>query len=118
MKKFKIIFPAGYSGTDILNDNIDINVVLEDGEVYFATVFTLENIKHLMIKDETTYFWADSLLISRSLDKVSLKMAVTETLQHEYFNQIFSRIGNISGIFGSNIIFEDIDDFSNGFDIR
>jgi hypothetical protein len=47
---FKIYFPASYLVKDIYNDNIDINVILEDGQVFFATFFTLQNIQWLIAK--------------------------------------------------------------------
>jgi hypothetical protein len=34
--RFKIIFPTGYQVADIFNDNIDINVVLENGDVFLV----------------------------------------------------------------------------------
>lgn len=33
--QFKIIFSVPYQVLDIYNDNLDLNIVLENGEVYF-----------------------------------------------------------------------------------
>ncbi len=47
--RFKIIFPTGYQVADIFNDNIDINVVLENGDVFFGTLFTISNLDYFCL---------------------------------------------------------------------
>lgn len=118
MIEFKITFPSGYNIDNVNNDNIDVNIILKDEQVFFATFFTIENIKQLMDKNELDYFWADSMIITKKLDKESMRRAIILAFEDETFNSIFSKIGNITDVFGVDKHFNEIIDFSNGFDIR
>lgn len=118
MIEFKIVFPSGYSVKDINNDNIDINVIFQNNQVFFATVFTVENIITIMKKDKLDYFWADSMLIFEKIEKKSLRNSIASILEEGSFELIFSKIGNIQDIYGININYDKIIDFSNGFEIR
>jgi hypothetical protein len=117
MIEFKIVFPAGYNIINEYNDNIDINILFSNDQVYFATIFTIENIKHLMDKHKSNYFWADSMLIINKINHNSLKESIYNALQEKTFELIFSKIGNIKSVYRKDIFFNDIKDFSNGFEI-
>ncbi len=41
---YKIIFPSGYSDSDVYLGNIDINVIFETGDVFFGSAFTIESV--------------------------------------------------------------------------
>ncbi|OGS71818.1 MAG: hypothetical protein A3G95_02830 [Flavobacteria bacterium RIFCSPLOWO2_12_FULL_31_7] len=118
MKDFKIVFPSGYSIKDTNNDNIDINVIFNNKQVFFATFFTVKNIITLMKKEKTDYFWADSMVIIESIEKKHLRNSIDSILEEGSFESIFSKIGNIEDIYGSNINYKKIIDFSNGFEIK
>ncbi len=92
---FKIIFPAGYIVKDIANDNIDINVILSDGTVYFGTLFTLANIQYLLSETTQVYFWSTNMLIVKDLSKSTIRYSISQVLQDEYFDVIFCKIGII-----------------------
>lgn len=62
MNNYKITFPIGYKDTDIENDNIDINIVFDTGEVYFGTLVTLENMRFFFNKGEL-YFWMINMFV-------------------------------------------------------
>lgn len=109
---FKIVFPTGYQINDKINDNIDINVILSNGDVYFATLFTLSNIQYLMGKDRHNFFWADSMLIVESLDKNSIREAISEMISEGYFNNALSKIGNIDSIYGRSNTYSELIDMS------
>lgn len=53
--------PKEYQVKDVFNDNIDIHIILESGEVYTADLFTLANIKDLMSKKPYDYRCAEDI---------------------------------------------------------
>ena len=97
MLEFKIIVPAGYNVQNIFNDNIDLNIILPDGTVFFTTFFTLKNIQTL-IEDEL-YFWSTDMVIVKDLKKETIKKAVTQIIKDGYVELSFSKIGTIETIY-------------------
>lgn len=91
--EFKILTFTSFSDVDILNDNIDVNIVFSDGDVYFATLITVQNIKQLM--GDESFYWIDTMLIVNCLSKECIKKAISETIENNYFDKIFSKIGNL-----------------------
>ncbi|MDO6433019.1 hypothetical protein Q4E93_20595 [Flavitalea sp. BT771] len=108
--KFKCHFPAGYTATNISNDNIDINVVTEDENVYFATLFTLENIHSLMAKDESPYFWATNMLIVKDLSLYSIRSAIDRIVNDGYLESAACKIGDTQKVFGETYTFDSLPD--------
>ncbi|MFW0739388.1 hypothetical protein [Flavobacterium sp. T12S277] len=111
--KFKITVPAGYQVKNYENDNLDINVVLENKEIFFATLFTTNNIKMLLERDESTFFWAHTMVILKDLKKETIKKFVQEAIDSESLEAIFYKIGNLGQTKGYPSKFEKITDFSN-----
>ncbi|NSL88295.1 hypothetical protein ECE50_015755 [Chitinophaga sp. Mgbs1] len=109
MDFYKIRFPAGYTINDIHNDNIDLHVILPDGDVYFATFFTLLNIKSLMEKDHITYFWATDMVIVADLRKETIKSAVQQFVVDECIATVLTKIGNIQSVYGSDMSYAEIE---------
>jgi flagellar biosynthesis component FlhA len=110
---FKIIFPTGYNVTNPDNDNIDVNIVLENRKVFFATIFTLENIKQLLNQENENYFWATDMITAKNISKQEIKKIITEIVNEEYIEQICSEIGNIEDVFpDSEIQYIDIEDMA------
>ncbi len=105
---FKIHFPSGYQINDLSNDNIDIHVITDDKKVYFATLFTLSNIKYLMIKDDDVYFWVDSMLIVSDLKINTIEDAIARVLIDGYIENALSFIGNIEKVYGIGKTYEGI----------
>ena len=67
---FEINIIGSIDHIDKVNGNIDAELILENGEVYTATFFTLENIKNIMQKDKKSgesangiYFCASDMII-------------------------------------------------------
>ncbi len=114
MNKFKIIIPAGYNIENFKDDNIDINVIFENGEIFFATLFQVDNIKKLMSQNEESYFFSDSMLILKDLKKETIKKSIEELIADSYFNNIFSKIGNLHSTKGYQLSFNNIQEFTNG----
>jgi hypothetical protein len=92
MVDFKIIYPAGYQIANIYNDNIDVNIVLSDGSVYFGTFFTLASIQDLIIQNEYSYFWCTNLVIVENLSENAIYKAVLNIMNDGYFENIFENI--------------------------
>ncbi|REC49725.1 hypothetical protein [Chryseobacterium pennipullorum] len=84
MKDFKIVFPSGYSVNDYYNDNIDLNIILPSGSVFFSTFFTIINVKNLIDKDDAVYFWSTDMLIVKDLKKETIKNVVFNMIKDEY----------------------------------
>ena len=110
MQNFKVIFPGGYKIKDIANDNIDLNIVLMDGSVFFATFFTITNIKGLMQKDHLVCFWATDMLIIKDLGKNTIRSAIIEIIDRGYFQYCFSKIGTIEKVYLGKKIYDEIID--------
>lgn len=118
--KFKVNFPTGYQVIDERNDNLDINVILENGEIFFCTIFTIENIKMLIHNNSLSFFWADNMVILNDLSKDNIKSFIQETLDFGNFENIFFKIGKLKEVEGYNCIFDEIIDFNinpNGLDM-
>ncbi len=98
---FKLFFPAGYSISDILDDNIDVDVILENENVYVITLFTLDNIKKLMNSSTDSYFWASDMLVIKDLSPQTIEKAVSEIVADQTLTleSIGSYIGKINEVF-------------------
>lgn len=96
----KVIFPSGYRVKDIFNDNIDINIILDNGDVYFATMFTLSNIRSLMVKESLIFFDVYDVLIVRDLRRNSIKELVKELVERNQVDIFCSKIGNENEVYG------------------
>ncbi len=105
---YKIVFPSGYKINSFDDDNLDINLVLDNNKVYFATLFTIKNIQYLIEKNHDSYFWADDMIIVKDLRKDTINQIIKEVIDDNYLKVSFSKIGNINNIFGENVVFSDI----------
>jgi len=108
--KFKILFPSGYRITDVLNDNIDINIVLENEDVFFGTLFTVSNINYLMSKESgITFFWATDMVIVTNLEIKTIHEAISQLISSGNFDQAFSKIGDVKSVYSQDLNFEKIE---------
>lgn len=113
--KFKILFPSNYQINDVLNDNIDVHVVLKNGDVFFGTVFTILNIQDLMSSDaERSYFWSTNMIILKNLTKGAILKAIDEVITNGYLEHIFDKIGDIEKVYSNNLSFEQLEGISGG----
>jgi hypothetical protein len=82
MQDFKICFPVPLDCiNDELDDNIDAHLVLADGRVYVATLYTIANIQSLMVQDDLLFFLATDMVIVKDLKKSTIRAALEETLR-------------------------------------
>lgn len=107
--KFKVRFPAPYQVIDVYDDNLDVNIILENDEVYFGTLFTLTNIAKLMEKNREIYFWSTDMLIVKELSYQGMHAALQAVLNEGYFNSVFSKIGVVNDIY-SHLEWKDFSD--------
>lgn len=90
-QSFEIRYPTGYQVTDVHNDNIDIHVIVND-KVYFATLFTLENISHLMKKDKESWFWATDMVIVSDLSASTIEVSIATMIESGYLEEALTEI--------------------------
>jgi hypothetical protein len=108
MADFKIVFPGGYNVNDDNNDNIDLNIILPNGLVFFSTFFTISNIKTLIVKDNEVYFWATDMVIVKNLTKETIKSTVHRMINDGYLELACSKIGEIHDVFPNFKSYSDI----------
>ncbi|WP_426790740.1 hypothetical protein [Sphingobacterium sp. WOUb80] len=107
--KFKVRFPAPYQVVNVYNDNLDVNIILENDEVYFGTLFTLTNIDKLMEKNREIYFWSTDMLIVKDLSYQGIHAALDAVLNDGRFNSFFSKIGMVKDFY-SDLEWKDFSD--------
>lgn len=95
---FTVNYPTGYNVKDIYNDNIDINIILEDGRIFFATFFTVNNIIYLMDNETNSFrrdhFWATDMVIVRDLSVATIEQTINYILNTCDICEVFSLINN------------------------
>lgn len=112
MKKFKITFPTGHSCTNVINDNIDINIVFSNGEVYFGTLITPINILYLMDKNNMMFLSMPEMFIIKNLEKETINNAISNAIKDTSFSPPFVKIGNIHDIYG-NLSYDELIDLND-----
>jgi hypothetical protein len=96
---YKITVFAGTQGIEQLDDNVDVEVVFDDGTRYMATFFTLENVQKIMNNYEQTgecmkgfYFWASDMILVRRLSRENIAKVVGDLIGKGEFERAFSRV--------------------------
>ena len=86
-------------GTEKINDNCDIDVIMEDGEIYTATAFTFENITYLSKKNANTgeclngrYFWSKNMLLVSKIERQEIELLIDHLIQEGEFLSIFENL--------------------------
>lgn len=110
IKPTYLFFPGGYNTTP---GNLDLNIITGD-KVYFATCFTLENIKELMLKDHEHHFWSADMLIVRDLSIETIRKAISEIVEAGNLNTICAYIRSFQTVYeGCDILEEELIDVSD-----
>lgn len=112
---YKIVFPAGYINVeaDILDNNIDVNIVFDTGDIYFGVLVTTVNIQHIMQKNNELYFWEEDFLILKDLNKKTIKNAISKVIELDTFSKIFTKIGILGEEYFNGISYESLPDMNN-----
>ncbi|MBB6110428.1 hypothetical protein [Mucilaginibacter lappiensis] len=114
MMDFKITFPAGYNETNELDDNIDVHIILENGNVFVATLFTLANIQKLMTQSSSASFWASDMIIAANLSREGIRDTIQEVIDDEYLEHACTHIGRIEKRY-AGMSFDQIPDMADGY---
>jgi hypothetical protein len=97
--KLKVCCPAGYHVEDVFNYNLDLNIVFDTEEVFFATVFTVRNVQDLLARAPEPYFWSSDMFIVDNLRVSTILNAVTSIVQEGLADTIFGRIGTTATVY-------------------
>jgi len=91
-----------FSGTqelDLINDNVDVEVILDNGDRYSATFFTISNIQFLLDQYKKTgecsyglYFWASDMIIVENISEDIIRDTVFDLLHSGEFYTSFSKL--------------------------
>lgn len=98
--QFKILCPGGYHVEDEFNGNIDLNIVLDTEEVFFATVFTVGNVQALLARSPEPYFWSVDMFVVDNLRVATIREAVASIVHEGLAATIFGRIGTTATVYG------------------
>jgi hypothetical protein len=89
----------GSGPLDPENDNVDVEVRFETGEVFGATLFTLGNVAALLQKYRQSgeclggsYFWAADMIIVESLTREAVRAMVEDLIRTGEFETAFARL--------------------------
>lgn len=111
---FKITFPAGYKEINEVDGNIDVHIVLESGDVFVATLFTLSNIQRLMTQSSSASFWASDMIIAANLSREGIRDTIQEVIDDEYLEHACTHIGRIEKRY-AGMSFDQIPDMADGY---
>ena len=82
---------------DPYNSNVDVEVVLNSGDRYGATFFTLQNIQYLMEQYALSkeckgglYFWAADMIVVRELTDDVIRETIEGLILANEFERAFS----------------------------
>jgi hypothetical protein len=114
MMEFKITFPAGYNETNEIDGNIDVHIVLESGDVFVATLFTLPNIQKMITQFNSASFWTSDMVIVKGLSHATIRDAVQELIDDEYLQHACTHIGSVEKRYPGTA-FEQIPDMADGY---
>ena len=75
------------NNTDEVGGNVDVEVLLKNGNRYSATFFTSKNIAAIMNNYQKTgeckngmYFWSSNMIIIKKISRNNIKEAIAELL--------------------------------------
>lgn len=111
--EFKITFPGGDKQISKQDDNIDVHIVLETGDVFVASLFTVSNIQKLINQFNSASFWASDMIIVKDLSYETIRNAIQEIIDDEYLQHACTHIGRIEKRY-PGITFEEIKDMTEG----
>ncbi len=102
--KYKIYYADGGGSNvpDILDHNLDINIVFEDGRVFVITFFTLANVGRLMNNANDGcifHFWASDMVIIRDMLPETIECAVREMVASNHIQKMGTYIGTLNEVF-------------------
>jgi hypothetical protein len=106
--KFKIVFPVGHQIDDLNDDNIDVNIILINEDVFFGTLFTIANIQSLLLKGDRSFFWATDMIIVKDLRRETIDQAIQQLIDDEFIYSALTKIGTLKQVMPNVTSFESI----------
>ena len=100
---FELHFPTGYQIENIYDGNIDLHVICSNNDVYFATVFTIQNIQNVMTRNAESFFWATDMVIVKDLMLKTIQKAIRELIEAGYLEAALTKIGTKETVYQGNI---------------
>ena len=89
----------GNQELDLTNDNVDVEVIFDNGDRYSATFFTVRNIQFLLDQYKKTgecsyglYFWASDMIIVENISENTIRDTVFDLLHSGEFYTSFSKL--------------------------
>ncbi|MDH0864174.1 hypothetical protein [Mitsuaria sp. GD03876] len=86
--KFHLRTPSGQEIVDAVDDNVDILIDVEDGRLFSATFFTINNLSTLMRRYRASgecaagkYVWAKDMIVVESITRATLEVAIDELIR-------------------------------------
>lgn len=77
------------------DQNIDANVILEDGRQFGVTFFTPENIRYLLDRNQESYFWSVDMVIIPAWSLKSMFYAVDELLKSNTLEKFCQEVPSV-----------------------
>lgn len=88
---YKIIFPTTINSIkNVYNDYLDINIIFDDGTIYFATFVTFEFVKDNILNENM--FWIEDMVIVKDLNVTTLKTTIKKLVNEYNIDEVFCRI--------------------------
>jgi phosphorylcholine metabolism protein LicD len=82
--KYSVFYPTEIK--DIYNDNIDVCVTREDGKTLTFVFITPENLKHLMLAENTKYIdFRFRFIVVKELSEKIIEEVLEQLMAQEYF---------------------------------
>ncbi|MBB1139576.1 hypothetical protein [Myroides sp. WP-1] len=109
--KYKTIFISPFSLNHKEDDNCDINIVLETGEIYFGLLMTVKNVTTLASKRDYDgcLDMVDTIIVP-NMEKETIKSALDRLIDEKRLDEVFTKIGTLKTE-DFDYSFEEINDF-------
>lgn len=105
--EYKINFPnSDFDIPNKTNGSIDIHIIIESGDVFFATLFTPLNFISLMENAGTHQVWSVNMLVVKDLFPHTIRAFVDELIIGDYLTVAFGRIGRATDVYGNDFSYE------------
>lgn len=109
--KYKVIFISPFSLVNKEDDNCDVNIVLETGEIYFGLLMTVKNVTTLVSKrDYDGYIDMVDTIVIANMEKTTIKKAIDRIINEGRLDEVFTKIGTLKTD-DFDYSFEEINDF-------
>jgi hypothetical protein len=103
MSSYKLLIHSRSASDLDQEGNIDVEITLENGDVYTATFFTLPNIESLFRKNAESgecaggvYFWATDMIIVGTITESTIRKAIDDLIESDELRLACTKIKTVS----------------------